>query len=126
MKERALSIWTTLALLPTVWVLLHHRSALAFVYLASFFVTLCYHASIETRWKRTDHALAYSVIASNTWMTFHATKAVYPFVGLGFVGLALFAYVDARKNPGRYDRSHALWHVLSGFAGLAFALGYAG
>jgi len=126
MKERVLSIWTSLALLPTAWVLSRHRSTLSFVYLASFFVTLCYHMSAETRWKRTDHVLAYCVIASNTWMTFRSTKAIYPAIGLGFVGLALLAYVDARMNPTRYDRSHAIWHVLSGFAGLAFAIGYAG
>ena len=126
MRERSLSLLTTLSLLPTVWVLAHQRSVLSFVYLASFFVTLCYHASVETRWKRTDHAFAYAVIASNTWMTFHATRPMYAAIGLVFVVLALVAYVDARRNPSRYDRSHAIWHVLSGFAGFAFSMGYGG
>ena len=124
MSDRALSMVSTAALLPTAVALFGARSLLALVYLASFFVTLAYHASRETQWRRLDHVLAYSVIASNTWMAWRSASLVCPAIGISFVALALVAYRDARLHPERYDSSHALWHVLSGVAGYAFALGY--
>ncbi len=85
---------------------------------------MLYHASVETRWRRTDHILAYAVIGSNTWMAMNARTYVFPMIGILFVCLALVAYSDAKANPLRYDVSHALWHVLSGIAGFVFAFGY--
>lgn len=124
LKTRKLSIATTFALLPAAALLMAHRSLLAFVYLASFLVTLVYHASVETRLRRTDHALAYAVIASNTWMAFHARVSGWAGLGIVFVLAALPAYFDAKGDQEGYDRSHAAWHFLSGCAGLCFAIGY--
>lgn len=126
MSARKYSLWTTLALLPATVTLLKSASLLGFVYAASFVVTMLYHASVETRWRKTDHVLAYGVIASNTWMALNASSWVFPILGIFAVCLALVAYSDAKSNPGRYDRSHAVWHVLSGIAGFIFALGYRG
>lgn len=124
MKARKFSLLTTLALLPAAVLLLAHRSLFAFVYFASFCVTLVYHASVETRLRRTDHALAYGVIAANTWMAFHSRSRLWLGLGIVLVMAALQAYFDARANERRYDRSHALWHALSGLAGLCFSVGY--
>lgn len=124
MRKRSLSILTTLALLPAAVLLFAHRSLLSFVYLASFCVTLVYHASAETEFRRTDHALAYGVIAANTWMAFHSSDQVWPGLGITLVIAALVAYGDARMNESRYDSSHAIWHLLCGAAGLCFAVGY--
>lgn len=115
-----------MALLPGAFVLGAARSWLCLVYVASFVVTLLYHASVEQKFKRVDHLLAYGVIASNTWMTFHAKNGLFALAGLGFVMLALVAYRAARKDEARYDAIHGGWHVLSGVAGWLFAIGYAG
>lgn len=123
--KRKLSMLSTAALLPAMVILALANSLLAAVYAASSIVTLEYHRSEEQRWRKTDHALAYGVIASNTWMTFQSRRPFWALCGVGFVLIALVAYRDARRNPHRYDASHALWHVLSGFAGACFALGYA-
>jgi heme/copper-type cytochrome/quinol oxidase subunit 3 len=125
MPGRVLSILSTFSLLPAARWLLDKGSALGLVYLASFAVTLAYHASYERDWRRTDHVLAYGVIGANTFMVVRAHSWRPPALGLVFVLLALVAYRDAKLNEARYDRSHALWHVLSGVAGLCFALGYA-
>jgi|GEM_PF-1841609 len=126
MRARLISLVTTLSLLPGAMVLAAARSLLAAVYVASFIVTLLYHASIEQKFKRLDHVLAYGIIFSNTWMTFHTKVVPCALAGLGCVILALVAYRYARLNPSRYDAAHGLWHVLSGAAGYAFASGYAG
>ena len=122
---RAWSILSTLALLPATRLLLEHGSVFGWVYLASFFVTLGYHASEEKELVRLDHALAYAIIASNTAMVFLSHALNFALAGVGMVMVALVAYFDARRHPDRYDRSHALWHVLSGVAGYCFARGYA-
>lgn len=123
--KRKLSMLSTAALLPAMLILAFANSLLAAVYAASCIVTLAYHRSEEQRWRKTDHVFAYGVIASNTWMTLHSKHPAWALCGVGFVLIALVAYRDARRNPHRYDASHALWHVLSGFAGTCFALGYA-
>lgn len=125
MPERMLSIFSTLALLPATRMLLEKGSVCGWVYLMSFMVTLAYHASSEKEFRRTDHVLAYAVIAANTWMAWATKAPLVTVMGIGFVLLALVAYFDARLHPARYDRSHAVWHVLSGAAGYCFALGYA-
>lgn len=122
---RLWSLFSTLALLPATRLLLESKSLFGWVYLVSFFVTLCYHASEEKELVRLDHALAYAVIASNTTMVFRAHSPDFALAGVGWVVLALVAYYDARRNPRRYDVSHAMWHVLSGVAGYCFARGYA-
>jgi predicted membrane channel-forming protein YqfA (hemolysin III family) len=121
---RIWSLLSTLALLPATVLLLHRGRAFGWVYLAAFFVTLGYHASEETEFVRLDHALAYAVIASNTTMVLRTHSPAFALAGVGGVLLALLAYFDARRNPERYDRSHAAWHVLSGAAGWCFARGY--
>ena len=124
MTSRPLSLLSTFALVPAIRVLLHQGSILGLVYLSAFFATLAYHWSGEQRFQRIDHALAYGVIAANTYMVFATKRLPLALAGCAFVLLALVAYVDARRNKLRYDRSHAAWHVLSGLAGFLFARGY--
>lgn len=125
MSERLLSVASTFALIPATRLLLERGSLLGLVYLASLCVAMLYHVSVEREFRRLDHVLAYSVIAANTFMVFAGRSALFASLGVAFVLLALVAYRDARRNPARYDRSHALWHVLCGAAGYMFALGYA-
>lgn len=123
--KRTLSLWSTLALLPATAKLAFAGSFLAAIYAASFVVTLLYHASAETRWRKLDHAFAYSVIAANTWMCAHSRHPDLTGAGVVCVMAALIAYLDAKNHPERYDASHAIWHVISGVAGACFAFAYA-
>ena len=124
MTARVWSLVSTLAMVPAMRALLHNGSTLGLVYLASFCVTVLYHANLESRFRVMDHVLAYGVIAANTWMVWATHNRRYALLGCVFVLLSLMAYVHARQNPEQYDRSHALWHVLSGIAGFLFVLGY--
>jgi len=123
--SRTFSLWSTLALLPAALRLAAAGSALAFVYFGSLFVTLLYHASFETKWKKLDYAFAYGVIGANTWMCFHSLNRSLTGLGIVLVLAALAAYFDAKQSPDRYDVSHAIWHVFSGLAGACFAFAYA-
>ena len=120
------STWTTLALLPSAMKLLLHGSFMGAVYLASLAVTFMYHWSAETRFRKLDHVLAYSVVAANAWMAFHAKESRNVLSGLILVLFALFWYRRARDNPSEYDEAHGLWHVLCGLAGWSFVSGYVG
>lgn len=114
-------VWSSFALVPVVVVLAASGSWLAVFYAASLAVTLAYHLSRERRWRRLDHALAWSVIASNTWLALHTRSIGWTALGLLLVVVALWFYRRARR--GRYDLRHGLWHLASGAACLAFALG---
>lgn len=121
---RRFPVWSTLALLPATVGLLLARSGLGLVYLASMVVTLVYHASGERLVRRLDHALAYAVIAANTWMVFHARREAFAFLGIAFVLAALYWYRRACERPMEYDKAHGIWHFLCGAAGAAFVHGY--
>lgn len=114
-------VWSSLALVPVVVVLASAGSWLAWVYAASLVVTLAYHVSRERRWRRLDHALAYAVIASNTWLALHTRSVAWVLAGLLLVVVALWFY--RRAKLGRYNLRHGLWHLASGAACLCFAMG---
>lgn len=121
----SLSFLSSLLLIGPIWALIAAESLLAIVYMASLCATLAYHASGERDWHRWDQACAVGVIASNTWMVWHARSWLAPLAGIACVCVALRFFWNARACRDRYDLSHALWHVFSAIAGYIFVLGYA-
>ena len=114
-------VWSSAAFVPVVAVLAWARSWLALVYLASMVATLAYHRSRERRWRRIDHALAWGVIGANAWLALRTGSLAWTCAGLASVCIALWFY--ARAKRGQYDRRHGWWHLWSGLACWAFAMG---
>ena len=119
------SVWSSLAMVPATWLLLFGGAPIvAAIYLSSLVVTLCYHVSMERRFVRLDHALAYSVIGANCWMSFWSRDATWTVAGILCVLVALSFYRRAKVSRRVYDRWHTLWHLACGVAGWCFARGY--
>ncbi len=118
------STLTSMAFLPAVMLLAAVGSPLALIYAASFVATLAYHLSAEQRWRRVDHALAWTVIASNSWMSINTQSVYWTSLGLALVLVSLFFYRQAHR--GSYHLWHSLWHLAGGAACFCFALGFVG
>lgn len=112
-------------MVPATWLLLANgASAVAAVYLCSLIATVAYHASLERRFVKIDRALAYSVIASNCWMSFWSSDVTWTATGILAVVLALTFYAQAKQGRRTYDFWHSLWHLACGVAGVCFVQGY--
>lgn len=119
------SFWTSFALVPTICLLfLGGAWVVATIYLASLAVTLGYHFTMERRFVRADHLLAYSVIAANCWMSVQTLDAAWTCFGILSVAVALYLHGRARVLRRQYDRWHSLWHLACGVAGVCFVQGY--
>lgn len=121
------SFWSSFVLAPTVWLLFFGgATVVGSIYLASLAVTLGYHFTLERGFVRADHLLAYSVIASNCWMSVQTRDAAWTCCGILLVVVALYFHGRARVQRRQYDRWHTLWHLACGVAGWCFASGYLG
>ena len=86
-------------------------------------VSLLYHLSKETRLKKTDQALAYTVIAANLFVLYLARfPQPYFMIALAFVGLALYFFLTGKEH--KYDVRHGLWHLCSVIITLMSVLAY--
>lgn len=121
-----LTVLSSLAFVPAILVLASFASWFVLPALASLLVCMCYHASWETKLGRLDHALAYSVIAGNAYMLWHARVPAFGALGMLFVLVGLWRYALARRVEGAYEIEHSLWHLCCGAANLCFAVCYVG
>jgi len=120
------TVWSSLAMLPAA-ALLASRGAflIAAVYSASCVAAVLYHLHAEERFVKVDHALAWTVIASNCVMCLQSSDLVISLAGVFTVVVALIFYRAARSHRYRYSFWHSLWHLACGLAGWFFVLGYA-
>ena len=109
-------------MLPATVVLFVSGSEIGWIYLASLVITVLYHLANEKQFRRTDHVLAYSVIAANGWMAGNTSNPFLTMLGIGWVLLALDFYFGAKRSF--YNRRHTLWHLCCGAACLFFVMGY--
>jgi tellurite resistance protein TehA-like permease len=86
-------------------------------------VSYYYHHTDETKLKRIDRVLAYSVIAANLYVLYLADfRQPYFAIALLFVAIAFYFFFTGKDH--KYDTYHGMWHLSSVVITLMCVLAY--